>query len=34
VRHSKHLTDSDYAPIYGTDLTDLRLIVEYPLSIL
>jgi len=34
VRHAKYWSDSDYAPINGTDLTDLRLIVEYPLSIL
>ncbi len=30
LRHAKYWADSDY----GTDLTDLRLIVEYPLSIL
>lgn len=34
LRHAKYWSDSDYAPINGTDLTDLRLIVEYPLSIL
>ncbi|WP_407296432.1 OprD family porin [Stutzerimonas zhaodongensis] len=34
VRHAKYWSNSDYAPINGTDLTDLRLIIEYPLSIL
>ena len=34
LRHAKYWSNSDYAPINGTDLTDLRLIVEYPLSIL
>ena len=34
LRHAKYWSDSDYAPVNGTDLTDLRLIVEYPLSIL
>ncbi|MCQ4311971.1 OprD family porin [Pseudomonas stutzeri] len=34
VRHAMYWSDTDYAPVNGTDLTDLRLIVEYPLSIL
>lgn len=34
LRHARYWSDTDYAPINGTDLTDLRLIVEYPLSIL
>jgi len=33
VRHAKYWSNSDYSD-YGPDLTDLRLIVEYPLSIL
>ncbi|MCQ4257791.1 OprD family porin [Stutzerimonas stutzeri] len=35
LRHAKYWSDSDYAPVYeSSDLTDVRLIVEYPLSIL
>lgn len=34
LRHARYWSDTDYAPINGADLTDLRLIVEYPLSIL
>ena len=35
LRHAKYWSNSDYAPVYeSSDLTDLRLIVEYPLSIL
>ncbi|WP_404441558.1 OprD family porin [Stutzerimonas chloritidismutans] len=33
IRHAKYWSNSDYSD-YGPDLTDLRLIVEYPLSIL
>ncbi|WP_120993437.1 OprD family porin [Stutzerimonas urumqiensis] len=34
LRHAKYWSDSDYEPINGNDLTDVRLIVQYPLSIM
>lgn len=34
LRHAKYWSNTDYAPVNGADLTDVRLIVEYPLSIL